>query len=58
MALMKSQNDYKDKILNAKDFIINAKNYFINAWNSAIKVKDEEIDLLNKRIKEYENIKK
>ena len=47
---MKSQNDNKDSI-------INIQNSVINAQNSAIKAKDEEIDLLNKRIKEYENIK-
>ena len=51
LALMKSQIDFRDKMLNAKDCIINAQ-------YSAIKAKDEEIDLLNKRIKEYENIKK
>ena len=48
---MKSQNDYKDKMLKSNEIKLNAK-------DSDIKAKDEEIDLLRKKIREYENIKK
>jgi hypothetical protein len=51
LALMKSQNDYRDKMLNSNEIKLNAK-------DSDIKAKDEEIDLLRKKIREYENIKK
>ena len=51
LALMKSQNDYKDKMLKSNEIKLNAK-------DSDIKAKDEEIDLLRKKIREYENIKK
>ena len=51
LALMKSQNDDKDKILKSNEIKLNAK-------DSDIKAKDEEIDLLRKKIREYENIKK
>ena len=51
LALMKSQNDYKDKMLNSNEIKLNAK-------DSDIKAKDKEIDLLRKKIREYENIKK
>ena len=42
LALMKTQIDSKDRMLKAKDYVINAK--------------DEEIKLLRKRLKEYEDI--
>ena len=42
LALMKTQIDSKDRMLKAKDSVINAK--------------DEEIKLLRKRLKEYEDI--
>ena len=51
LALMKSQNDYKDEMLKSNEIKLNAK-------DSDIKAKDEEIDLLRKKIREYENIKK
>ena len=51
LALMKSQNDDKDKILKSNEIKLNAK-------DSDIKAKEEEIDLLRKKIREYENIKK
>ena len=51
LALMKSQNDYKDEMLKSNEIKLNVK-------DSDIKAKDEEIDLIRKKIREYENIQK
>ena len=48
---LKEWFDKKDKMLKANEIMLQAK-------DDAIKAKDDEIDLLRKRVKEYENIKK
>ena len=55
MALMKSQIDYKDKMLKANEMLLKGKDSIIDAKECAIRAKDEEINLLRKKIKEYEN---
>ena len=56
LALMKTQIDSKDRMFKANELMLNAKDSVINAKDSVTNAKDAEIELLRKRLKEYENI--